>query len=708
MNSKVKPLNGTQAIYTPNGIADATLIPNYNAIDGDALFKLSSNIPGPNTYNGINVNMGIISHKLERWSPTSISNTEIQFEAFTTNNFPVRHMYLDLPVMFCLAENIWGGSIKGDLTRADLPTAAWKTGQVFSSMTKDWSGYSVPYGAISRLINKLYFKLGGLVDITNTYEQTSFGLSITSMDHLTGINSTEDILKTTCGDAMSYRNIGNLENNYYRKMKQDSGDPGYMAGSFMHDSTNYSVQPSKFLDNFNCLLYTKDLQSVTTRNNIVANGGLWATRLRIPLAMLVPVLQSDMIFGPNIKVYIRLELPIFNSQINPLPLTCSVAGYANWKNFGLWNLLAKRNYIAINTLTGDEAAGTNLAFSTTNVAVPNETKTTNCLLGDHTTGLLGTTDLSRTAFINMTYYVLVDSIAADLLKIRIYKPMVLNNETLTVYPIKLDVSQNFIQFQIQPNANLPQELFIGIVNISNAYSLPTTGPYFYPSNPSITVNTKTGNNQLGANVLNPLFIFENDPLPFLVKRLQIDFGNAPNIDYNREVYEPTSFKQTIVGNQYYNPTQASFMLGKLPLEYLHSEIMAKSYLDRTLNTSQQLPYSDFKKPPGIMSTTPEVSTWFRTVLVPDSVQRGGSAADNSSHVINVSILFDTGSPYWNVFKEMINTDTRIITIRKTLSQFTMDAAGNASTINWPAILISGGRAGETERVVGNPPNGAFQ
>ena len=71
--------------------------------------------------------------------------------------------------------------------------------------------------------------------------------------------------------------------------------------------------------------------------------------------------------------------------------------------------------------------------------------------------------------------------------------------------------------------------------------------------------------------------------------------------------------------------------------------------------------------------------------------------------------FDTTSPFWSTFQKLVaDGDCKIVVIRKTLSQITMDAAGNVNKIDWPAILISGSKPGETQKVTGNPPNGSFQ
>ena len=712
MSSTKRPMNATNAVYTPNGIAEATIISDYNTLDGDDLFKLTSNIPGTNTYNGLNVNFGVISHKQENITQTGQSNTEIQFEFFTTNNFSVRHMYLDLPILVYLAENFWGGSITETLARRNYPVQA--IGNKLSYMKKDWSYYSVPAAAITRLFNKIYFKVGGLVDITNTYEQTTYGLGISTMDHMTGMNSSEDLAKNACGDWMSYRGIGNMQNDAIRRIKQSMGDPSLMNGSFNMDANDSTLQPSKFLENFNCLLLDNNY---TTQAEFSSLGGLWATRIRIPMASLIPVLQSDMMFGPNIKILIKIELPIW-SKNNTLPIDISLDKWNNGvNNYGNLNLIAKSPVIQIAKV--DKIDGANTKFEVSNAGfkvVTNEIKTKDCKLGDHSTGLLMCADLSRTPFVEMLYYTLNDRIANNLMKERIYRPMVLNTESLTVSLQDLGVGNTNFMFTVQPNANLPQELFIGIVKTS--YAKITTEKYLVSDiNELITKYNELPDTENPTGFFsNPIFFFENDPLPLLLQRLEINYGNSPNIDYNKDPYGRNVTKtitDALDGNsaqQQFYPRMYTGMIGnKLPLQNLHNEVMNNNYLDRTLNTSQKLPYADFKKSLDLGEMIPEASCWYRTVLVPDSIQRGGSASDNSAHIINITMQFDTTSPFWSTFQKLVaDGDCKIVVIRKTLSQITMDAAGNVNKIDWPAILISGSKPGETQKVTGNPPNGSFQ
>ena len=743
--AKVRPQNGTNAVFTPNGLSEATIISSYTAIDGDALFKMTSNIPGPNTYNGISINMGIISNKNEQWSPVTKNQTEIVFEGFTTNNFNVRHMTIDLPCMFYLAENLWGGSIVGGGGGADynarkeppdfLVDADYRkyaAGYQGSLMKSNWNYYSVPYGAISRLINKIYFKIGGLVDLTNTYEQYGIGLSITSQDHMTGLNTTEDMQKNMMGDPFSYRCIGNVDNQTYRQAKMRSGHPSNPNGTTQGAPTGYKFQPSKFLDNFNCLLMTEPVYEnrqgetqtgYNTAAYMARNKGLWATRMRIPLSMLIPVLQSDMMFGPGIKIQIKLELPMWNFATQPLPLDLSAAGYAVWKNYGNFNCLAKPAVIdsfTVQTVDPTAVGGTaanpiatswnsNVYYNITQTDNPaKEIKMLSSNLGDHSTGLFGTIDISRTPLIEIVYYVLIPEIANDLMQIRVYQPMVLNNESLTIfYDMLLQKGTRTIRVAVQPNANLPQEMFIGFVNLSNPVVVARNDINYSIATAGILVKSQYDQQTGGFN--NPMFVFPDDPLPFLVKRLQIDYGNTPNIDFNRNLYETSNtYIKTINKLQLYTPSQATTMLGMMPLTNFQNEVMNKSYLNRTLNSSQSLPYSDFKSAPEIGAQMPEISTWFRTILVPDSVQRGGSAADNSSHNINIMIDLDTESPYWSALQAMITTDTRVVVARKTLSQFLVSANGDATRVDWPAMLIEGTKPGSTQRVTGNPTNGAFQ
>lgn len=688
-NAKMRPQNATNAVYTPNGVFDATILTDYNQIQGDALFKLTANFPGPDTYQALQVNKAILGHKFESSAPQYISDNSVTFEFFTTNNMRIRDMTIDLPILVALRESMIGG-LNLDGTPGSIPTATATTNK-YIIPPASWKGYNVPYCALSRFFNKFTVKLGAQVDIGNTFASEGLGLAINMMEHMVGMGSIEEYQKDICGDSISYKNLYNISDSDYVKIKRDKGDP--RAYDYTDQTIGFGTNPTKFLKNFDHLLS----KETTTLPFTEASSGIWTTRLRLPLSCFVSVFQGDFFLPPGVKFNITIELPIFTrTPVYPL----SAANYNTWKSYGRWNSLAKPSKL-YRAIWDAEAK----AIGSEVVVPGDDTFLKGANLGDIKSGIIMTMDRERTAFVNYVGMTITDKIASDLANIRLYRPMVLNNEVISIYYEDFNKDSTIFQAQIKPVANLPQEWFIGFTNTADGVA--SYFQYAYSNNDAQKVFTSDERDFNDDSVfINRAFNYANDPIYAPIRKLEVNFGNVPNLEFSEEAFT-TTYQAKVLGPRVYTGAQIK-NLGIHPITVFQNQVLTNNYLDRTLNNSQKLLYDDFKKSLEIKSGCPEACSWMRGVFVPDSIQRGGSTSDMAAHIINVKIVFDTDSPYYNAFKSACGPSAKFVFIRKTLSQFSLDSAGNVNIVDWPAIMISGNSPGQTERVTGNPPNGAFQ
>lgn len=696
-----RPMQGTNAIYTTNGAMEATPITNFSQIEGDPLFKITNDFDSPNLVNGLSVNRAILSSREETYIPAYTSTTRYTFDFYLTNWTKTKDIFINLPVTCGLQENVLGGSY--DFSR-NGQTTPYKYGQAgaatnqYVNMTYSWRNYCVPYGAITRLFNKIEVKQGNLFNLLSSYESQQECLAINALNWTVGMGSNLERYKSLIGDPFTLSNIGNFSKQVYDQFKAEMGDPFYSKPEASSPYIDLYQNPSTFLKNFDCLLFKAPIDKQNDPISwYIQDMGYQEKVLRIPLAALVPAYQTDMMLPPSTRLNITLDMPIVTPEFyQKYPLNPNNDDFSNFGNF---------NCLAFPTIIYEtKPQGT--APDVKSTVVPKEylpsfgTKFYNFNMNDSVAGLFMGCNSTRKPAIIVTGVILDNTIAQALSNTRLYQPIILNNEKLRTFTEKLNKGETMKNFQLQPNQNMPQVLYFGFINTSTMGVIETK-KYATPNGLNFRTNYET------TGFTNAVGVFQGDPFYLPIRKFKISLGQSPYMEFDNTIID-ASYGPLSVPSQYTNDLYGTHKdFGKLSSTGFLDDALSMSYWNRTINSKEANKYQNYKNNLCISTGCPGFNTYFKVMLIPEAIQRGSITGDYQSHNVSIKIDFDNQSPYWAAQQELVGNDTYIQVVMQEISQFRITADGKVDEITWPSVLIAG-RGGDPQVVQGNPPNGSRQ
>jgi hypothetical protein len=694
--SAVKPIVGTNTVYANNGAMTATPITSFEQINNNALFQIKADVDGPNSINGMVVNRAIIGSSFTQYTSTSTQENSVSFEFYLPSWTRTGDIMLEIPVTCGLRENVVTGST--GLVPANITATGILKTENFVSPTYNWRNYCVPMGALSKFFNKVTMRMGNLVEILNSYETAGLALAYNSMAWNVGCGSTLENYKRILGDPYSLQNIQNFPRTIFRHLKSQIGEHfenrafDNITGDRMVDD---SYNPSNFLNMFNGLLHQGIAGKISPKYEYNVTMGFQEKILRVPLAALVPMFQTDMMLPPTTRLSIVLELPIVKKAFyDGRPYT--LASAKTMLGFGNWNILAFPTNLWKQTANKDGAKfPADFDESVLKYANNMGSKVINFNLGDSDAGLMMGMNSTKEPQITVSSAILDPTIANSLANARLYQPAIYNSEELRLWTTDLKPGVTNIDVQIQPNQQMPQQLMIGFMNTSRMGPL-DTAPY---NNATFTFDTQF------ENINNPAGIFPNDPFYMPILKMEITMGSSPYV-----IFDNTKFDNKLISNfdTQIVPIEYAVMkdFGNLQYTDFHNNVLDRCYSNRNLNNKDLNKYM-LNRNICISQGCPAMGSFFTVMLIPDKIDRGLITGDLGTHTLSLKITFDTQSVFWPACQKMVGNDTKIVAIIKESTQIRYTVDGDVKVIKYPSMLVSdltGGGNGSI--VIGNPPNGS--
>lgn len=681
---------GTNQVIANNGVNEQTVITSFADLKDDNLFKYTSNFDGPNNYQGITVNKVFVNTYETEYSPTYGDNESMTWEFFTTHNTHMKNFFINIPVVSAIIENI----LPNDNT--------WQLEGWQLKPSTNSNDYRVPYKALSRLFTELEFRMGNLVQTNPAVEQYKLGISLNMAQLKTGFGHPDEIYQMITGDNFSVitnrtQASSSSQLELQGSTRNVSGVNDIYTDNLLAEVLNYRTNSNRCSEsNFlNVMARGLFIEPFTDSNNKQIDGatGPIQKRLTIPLSYLLGVFQSDSYLPAGIKIQIKIKGPILKQEYSQVKWTKD--------NKNLWTNASNFSLMALNIGQVDTPpAGQTLADLYNNIKTYGSLK-------DIKKGLVMAFNkyAENDAYITTIGHVLEPVIAESLAKEWIQRPLVLNNEFYTSFIQDWNPSMTTFTFQHVPNVNLPQQIILAIMNSSNPRYVP--GPNLYSiGNVQISSSQESIKTEKDP-VRNNNFVFEQDPLPLLLKKLEVTMGQYPLIKWEPKVKRPirdsnnkaddfVNLNSNSITNQY----------GNSPFHQFTNRKNCEAYFNKTTSLKTNLLMNNSTNP-DINNMSCEYSTFFTFSPLPEPPQRGRIQGDLAAHVMQFRLEFDTEHPMWPTFVKMCGSDVKIYVIRQQYQQVSITVDGNVKITQWPAITIAGNGFGQTTQVTSNPPNGTF-
>jgi hypothetical protein len=483
--------------------------------------------------------------------------------------------------------------------------------------------YSQPQKALSRLFRKLTIRFGNQVDILTADEQYPSGIAMCMNE----VHYMPESLNKTAARQMGAQytiQAPKIISPEMEFMKAGHFDI-WEAWSFLINFQNPSLQPNT----------------------------VQQERIRVPLYMITNFFRQDCYLPPGLKIYIEIEMPFTVTQ----PANAFALKNTAGNNFAL----LAQNSIQTAGLAPDYGPGTGF-----------------------TAGLLATVLQYENIYCTTIGHELYPEIANSIRKLWVEKPLIFNNEKFDRFFSDWSPSQTDYTFILQPNINIAQQYYIGIVKtVSQVTAVPALS---YPP-----VGGTAQNYYPARTVMD----WEGSPLPLLLARLDVNLGSYPlKTWFNHQI----GIIPSDVGNSANYFFQNNYTAQP---ENMNEDFKEKSNykLGYALNPNM---YENEWNNIDICNRC-GFGAWIKFTIKPGDIDRGMIDSELGAHQIRIHMIQNTADPLWTRNGYTTDGTTKIVVWRKTQNQMAIDVANSVTITSWPAMIIG---SNGTQVIANPPPSGA--
>lgn len=654
-----------------NGLNEAYQVKNLTDIQSDPLFNLVTNFD-PKFRSGINVNKNFVNEYINKYQPTTVSSSKINFEFYTTAWTSKSHFYLTLPVLFTFKENV------------DMPIA--ENASPFNTVKWQYNEYIFPIKCMSQLFRRVSLKMGNYVEMLTSFEQISAGISFVMNQSVTSIRGADKFSNLMLGPAKTvYREFAhtNAEYKYDSEGRAETTTFNFktLMGYLFRVDGNEAI---RYVYTVNPVTGDKTNQTNDTGGNF---GAIPLVKFCIPFRDMFMFFKDSACLPPGLKIVLELEVPLTNTAnfglvankiYTPVDgATPSIMGaiWADTKQPGIgnWSLIGAPRLPIINQLASFQST------SRIQTGLPSQ----------FPVGLIASVAWDQVCYVDVIGWQLYPSIEADLRNNWTERPLVYNCEKIEEYPIDWTRSQTSLNVILRTNTNIAQQYFLAFIsNIDQNLSFSAAKTDIAAFLPKFNL---TG---VPDNFAGPYYFpaWAKIPLPTFIKRMDINIGSYPLKLFD---FRPTPWMR-YPDQENNNFSECMFIneCAEMDHENMKADV---SYQEGYAPTHQQ--YYTHMAPANITPYTGSVSDYITFSMKPGQVDRGLIDSELGAFQVQINLFLDDSHPLWFTFLGSNDNTCKLQCLRKTQMQVSIDKATNVQLVSWPAMLIQGG----AETVIQNPP-----